>query len=114
MSDGYAGLYTPMNSKEFEAMVADVRSHIIATGAAGQSVGVDLRRLLPRAKNVNGAALMFGLDLHIAARQVARQFAQFDAAMQAGAAALARGHQIYYGTFSQAGRSGGGAQFDAS
>lgn len=99
MSDGYEGIYTPYNTKEFEAMVTDARSHLNGCGTRLQSVGVDLRRMLPHAKNVQSRRGMAGLDLTLAAWQVARQFAQADAAMRSGSAALARAHQIYYGTF---------------
>lgn len=111
--DGLPELVTPYNTSEFEAMIAAVQAHCHALVGQAEVVGADLRRLLPRATNVNSRAGLFGLDLHLAARQISRQFAQMAGGFNSAGAAAGRAMAIYHGTFVQPGGSHGGGQFDA-
>lgn len=114
MGDAYPGIITPYNTKEFEAMIADIRSHFNANATALQVVGVSLRRELPRARNLSGRSHMMGADLRLAAWQIARQFAQASASQTATAAAVTRALTIYHGNFHSNGRHAGGRRFDAA
>jgi hypothetical protein len=96
---GYQGIITPYGTKAFEAMVEAVTAEFVGNAVLLEVVGVDLRRELPRAKNVNGRHGLMGADLHLAAWQVARQFARASAAQTASAAAVSRALSIYHGTF---------------
>jgi hypothetical protein len=115
MAHGYPGIVTPYNTAEFESMVRDVMAEFNANGQMLQVVGVDLRRELPKARNVSGRSGLMGADLRIAAWQVARQFGQAQAGQIASAAAVSKALQIYHGSFH--GRSAGGTRarrFDAA
>lgn len=111
--DGLPDLVTPYNTSEFEALVHAVRSHFNAMAGQAQVVGADLRRLLPQARGAAGRQGLFGLDLQVAAWQVAKQFAQLAASSTAGAAAAGRALEIYHGSFT-AGTGPRGSTFDAS
>jgi hypothetical protein len=117
MSTGYEGILTPYNTKEFEAVAADLQGHFNGSAQALTQVGVDLRRLLPNAENVaSGRRGLMGADLQVAAWQVSRQFGQAAAAQRAASAAVVRAHQIYYGTFHNPGggkKKKSGRTFDA-
>jgi hypothetical protein len=110
---GYQGIITPYKTKAFEAMVADVMGEFNGNAVLLEVVGVDLRRELPHAKNVNGTRGLMGADLHLAAWQIARQFAQAAASQTASAAAVSRALSIYHGTFHARNRSARG-RFDAA
>lgn len=117
MSTEYKGIITPYNTADFEAMVRDVRKHFNADGAACQQVGIDLRRLLPKAKNISGRRGMMGADIRIAAWQIARQFAQADAALRGASAAVGKAFEIYYGSVHEPRTkktAGHGRRFDAA
>lgn len=109
--DGLPELVTPYNTADFEIMVAAVKAHMHALKGQGETVGADLRRLLPHARGVHSRSL--GLDLRMAAWQIGRQFGQFAGAMNAGSAAVDRAMQLYHGNFTSGGRPGG-RTFDAS
>jgi len=99
MADGYDGIWTPYNTDEFEAVVEDIRRHFNGNSARLVTMGVDLRRELPRAINVHGRRGLLGADLQLAAWQINRQCAQAAASQTASAAAIGRAHQIFVGTF---------------
>lgn len=110
--DGIPEFVTPYNTSEFEAMVQTIVTHFNAVRGQAEVVAVDLRRLLPRAKNVQGRHGWAGLDLKLAAFQVARQFTQVAAAQNASAAAANRGLSLFHGNFTNpSGNHGRG--FDA-
>lgn len=114
MTDGYEGIWTPTNSKEFEAVQADIRRHLVGNSMRLIEVGVDLRRELPRAKNVSAASWAMGADLRIAAWQINRQFAQAAASQTASAAAVARAYEIFLGTFHNRKSTSPRGRFDAA
>jgi hypothetical protein len=114
MVDGYEGIWTPHNSKEFEARQADIRHHFLGNSMRLVEVGVDLRRELPRAKNVSGSPWAFGADLKIAAWQINRQFAQAAASQVASAAAIARAYEIFLGSFHNRKSGSSQGRFDAA
>lgn len=111
--DGLAELATPYNTSDFETMVAAAKAHFNATKGQLEVIGADLRRLLPRAKNVNGGSLPFGLDLKLAAIQIGRQFNQAAAAQNSAAAAVTRAMEIYHGNFTSVGQGSHARSFDA-
>jgi hypothetical protein len=112
--DGLPEFVTPYNTSEFEALVAAINAHCRGLTSQAEVVSADLRRLLPKAKNVGGRAYLGGLDLHLAARQVARQFSQMAGAFNSAAAAGSKALQYYHGTFVQpAGSHSSGRSFDA-
>jgi hypothetical protein len=113
-ADGLPEFVTPYNTSEFEEMVRAVIAHSNAMKGQAEVVGHDLRRLLPRAKNVAGRAGMFGLDLRVAAIQVGRQFNQIAAAENAAAAAASKALTFYHGNFVSPTSGGHGRGFDAS
>ncbi len=114
MGAGYQGIWTPYKTEEFEAMVADVMGEFNGNATLLEVVGVDLRRELPRARNISGQRGLFGADLKLAAWQVARQFAHAAAAQTASAAAVSKALTIYHGTFHGRNRNTPRGQFDAS
>lgn len=110
--DGLPELVTPMNTSEFEEIVRLYTAHKRALRGQLEVIAVDLRRLLPRAKNVGGR-LPFGLDLKMAARQVAKQFINASATEEAGAVAAGRALSLFHGNFTATGGNHGGRTFDA-
>jgi hypothetical protein len=113
MADGFVGIYTPHNTKEWEAVVADIRSEFNANALLLQSTAAILRKKLPHAKNVRGRRGLAGADLHIAAIQIARHWNQAAAAQYAASAALTKSDAIFHGTFAGAGPQSSHGQFDA-
>jgi hypothetical protein len=111
--DGIPEFVTPGNTSQFEQMISDIRAHFLGVKGQAEVVGHDLRRLLPRARNVNARAGMMGLDLRAAAWQVARQFNQIAAAQNASASAATKALEIYHGNFTSTGGAGSHRQFDA-
>jgi hypothetical protein len=114
VGNGYQGIITPSKTKEFEAMVADVMAEFNNNAILLEVTGVDLRRELPRARNVNGQRGLMGADLHIAAWQISRQFARAAASQTASAAAVSKALSIYHGSFHNRDRRAARGRFDAS
>lgn len=105
-SDGYEGIVTPYNTTQWNAIVADVRSHFNGSSGSLHTVAAILRKELPHAKNVEGRRRMAGLDLHIAAIQIARHWNQAAASQTAAAVAMTKADEIYAGVFAIGGARG--------
>jgi hypothetical protein len=110
--DGLVTLVTPCSTSQFESMTTDAQAHFNALRGQLEVIAYDLRRLLPRAKNVNGR-MPWGLDLQLSARQIARQFTQAAAAQNSASAAVAKALTIYHGNFTSGSASASAGQFDA-
>ena len=111
--DGLPELVTPYNTTEFEQMINAIQSHANALTGQFEVVAADLRRLLPRATNVRGRAGMFGLDLHMAARQIAKQLAQAGGSANSMGSAASKALQYYHGNFVAPTGAHSRGQFDA-
>jgi hypothetical protein len=112
MSDGFEYIVTPYNTSEWEELVAQVRTHHNRNADRTFAVAAELRRLLPKAKNVSGRAGWGGIDLRVAAIKLARQINQAAACDIASASAWSKADQIFHGNFTSAG-SGSARGFDA-
>lgn len=110
-SSGLPDFATPMNTSEFEALIEYLQSSFSMIKSQSEVVGHDLRRMLPKAKNVQGGFL--NLDLKAAAWQVARQFNQIAAAQYSSAAAASKALTIFHGNFTTTGGQHGSRTFDA-
>lgn len=110
--DGLPWLVTPMNTSEFEEIFHMYTAHKRALRGQLEVIAVDLRRLLPKAKNVNGR-MPFDLDLKLAARQVAKQVMNSAATEEAGAVAAGRAVSVFHANFTTTGGGHGGRTFDA-
>jgi hypothetical protein len=101
--DGLAEFVTPYNTSQFEDLIRAITAHHNALAGQAQVVAVDLRRLLPMARNVGGNRGIAGIaniDLRLAARQVSRQFSQIAGAEYSIVAAAQKALSFYHGTFS--------------
>lgn len=113
-ADGLTEFVTPYSTSDFKDLISDLQAFNNAVKGQAEVVAHDLRRLLPRAQNVNGRAGLFGIDLRIAAVQVSRQFTQIAAAHNAASAAAGKALTIYIGNFTSTGNGTHGRNsFDA-
>lgn len=96
--DGLPELVTPYNASEFQEVVRAAMAHFNALKGQAEVVSADLRRLLPKATNTKGR-LPLGVDLRIAAIQIARQWSQVAAGCNSAGAAASKSLTLFHGNF---------------